>query len=78
MNLYYLELKTYLEEVEHHPAVVMDKDYIVFRSEEKLYGNNKKINHRLHSKSQTVYGKLFEQSEHDSSILYPLLLEQLA
>ena len=33
MNLHYLELKTYL--LEHHPEVVMDKDYIVFRSEQQ-------------------------------------------
>ena len=74
MNLHYLELKTYLQEVEHHPEVVMEKDYMVFRSEEQLYGDNKIINHRLHSKSQAVHMKLFEQSEHDSAILYPLLV----
>ena len=51
MNLHYLELKTFLQEVEHDPEVVMDKDYRMFRSEEKLYGENKKTNRRHHSKT---------------------------
>ena len=71
MNQHYLELSMFLQEVENHPEVVMDKDYRVFRSAESLYGDNKKLNHRHHSKSQAVYEKLFVQS--DSGTLYPLL-----
>ena len=51
MNLHYLELKTFLQEVEHDPEVVMDEDYRMFRSEEKLYGEKKKTNRRHHSKT---------------------------
>ena len=72
MNLHYLELKTYLQELEHYPEVVMDKDYTVFTSERELYGGNKKLNHRLHSQLH-VYVKLFEQSEHDLGIMCPMI-----
>ena len=41
MNEHYLELDTYLKEIEHHPKIVLDKDYRVFRSEQKLYADNK-------------------------------------
>ena len=51
MNQDYLELKIFLQEVEEDPEVAMNKDYNVFRSEERLYGNEKYINHRLHLKS---------------------------
>lgn len=44
MTQHYLELQTFLQEVEHNPEVVLDKDYKVFRSEEKLYGGNQRVN----------------------------------
>lgn len=52
VNQHYLELKMYLQEVECDPAIIMDKDYRVFRSEERLYSNSKQINHRCHLNSQ--------------------------
>ena len=74
MNLHYLELKFFLQEVEHHPEVVMDKEYRVFRSEEKLYGQNKVSNHRLHLKSCIVHNKLFEEHEDNPTLIYSLLV----
>ena len=74
MNQHYLELKLYLQEVEHHPEIVMDKDCKVFRSEENLYGDNKSINHRKRWKVQAVHAKLFSLSECYSATLYPLLM----
>ena len=74
MNQHYLELKTYLQEVERHPEVVMDKSYTVFRSERNFYGADKKTNHCQHSKSRAVYVKLFAQNKSDSVSLYPLLI----
>lgn len=74
MNQHYLELNTYLQEVEHNPDIVMEREYQVFRSEKKLYGDNKKINHRLHSTSRAIYDKLFTKNEHDSATLYPLVV----
>ena len=74
MNQHYLELKLFLQEVECDPAVVMDKHYQVFRSEERLYGNIKQTNHRRCLNSQVVYNKLFEPSESDPTSLYPLLI----
>ena len=34
MNQHYIELKLFLEEVEHNPQTVMDKEFKVFPSEE--------------------------------------------
>lgn len=73
MNLHYLELKTYLNEVEHYPEVVLDANYKVFQSEVRLYGESKVINHRLHPRSPAIYKKLFEPSEIDCAVVYPLL-----
>ena len=58
MNQHYLELKTYLSEVEINPDIVFDPNYHVFPSEKRIYGPDPKLNHRL--KSKVVYEKLFE------------------
>ena len=74
MNIHYLELKTYLQEVEQHPEIMLDKEYPVFGSEKELYGKNPKINHRLHTKSQCVFEKLFaSDSMYDSDTLHQYL-----
>ena len=49
----YLELHTYLSEVETSPEIVFDQNYHVFRSEKRIYGSDAKVNHRLNS--QEVY-----------------------
>ena len=67
MNQHYLELKIFLQ-VEEDPEVAMNKDYNVFRSEERLYGNEKDINHRLHLKSQPYHKCLFERDESDNEL----------
>ena len=78
MNQHYLELKLFLEEVEHNPQTAMDKEFKVFPSEERLYGIEKKINHRLHPMYKPVEQRLFEQDEWDASLLYPLLTAGIA
>lgn len=71
VSQHYLELQTFLSEVERDPDIVMDPNYQVLPSEERLYGTNKKVNHRL--QSQNVYQNLFEKSDADSSNLNSLL-----
>ena len=73
MNKHYLELQAFLQEVENCPEVVTDRNYQVFTSEEMLYGDNKKINHRVRPKSQPVYENLFIFNESDENLLYPLV-----
>ena len=73
MNLHYLELQTYLNEVEHHPDVVMDPSYHVFRSEFRLY-EECSTNHRVHAISKNVYKNLFEISDCDCAVLSPLIV----
>ena len=53
MNKHYLELQTYLSKVESNPDIVFDPNFHVFESEERLYGTDAKVNHRL--KSPAVY-----------------------
>ena len=48
MNQHYLELQIYLQEVKDHPEVVLNRSYQVLQSEAKLYGPNRKTNHRYH------------------------------
>ena len=58
MNRHYLELQLFLEEVEKYPEIVMDRQYAVFQSEDRLFGDSKKINHRLHKKLEVLYERL--------------------
>ena len=49
MNQHNLELQQFLQKVEHKPRLINDKELKVFISEERLYGSEKSVNHRLHS-----------------------------
>ena len=73
MNQHYLELQTYLSEVENSPDIVFDPNYHVFQSQERLYGPDAKVNHRL--KSPAVYHRLFNKIEIDSANLTSLLIK---
>ena len=73
MNVHYLELKTFLQELEQAPEIALNKDHVVFKSEATLYGKNVKVNHRLHTKAMPVHKKLFDVKDDDVSILYPML-----
>ena len=73
MNTHYYELQIFLQELEEHPENIMDKHYRVFKSEEKLYRDNQKVNHRCHIKSKCVYDKLFVCNEWDKTLLYPII-----
>ena len=73
MNKHYLELQIYLQELKEHPKINMDQNYQVFKSEERLYGDNKKVNHRCHVKSKCVHDHLFVFVEWDETLLYPII-----
>lgn len=73
MNQHNLELQQFLQKVEHDPQVVNDKEFKVFISEERLYGGDKSVNHRLHSRYKPVEERIFKEDEWDSSLLFPLL-----
>ena len=73
MNQHYLELHTYLSEVETSPDIVFDPNYHVFQSEKRIYGSDAKVNHRL--TSQPVYEKLFDSIEVDCDYLTALLIK---
>ena len=73
-NEHYLELKTFLQEIEQDPAIVLNKDHVVFKSElTTLYGEDVKVNHRLHTKAIPVHERLFDIKDCDTSVLYPML-----
>ena len=56
MNQHYLELQTYLSEVENSPDIVFDPNYHVFQLQERLYGPDAKVNHYLKLTSLLIKG----------------------
>ena len=42
MNIHYVELKEFLSILETQPETIMDQNYKVFKSEKRLYGNEKR------------------------------------
>jgi len=75
MNAHYVEIKEYLRVLETNPDVIMDQNYKVFKSEERLYGNEKKVNHRCHNKSKCVHNQLFASDMWDRDLLYPIVAD---
>ena len=73
MNKHYLELQTFLTMVERNPEAAMDQNLQVFPSETKLYGNDKKVNHRLRPSYLPIEEVVFCYSETDWPRLSPLL-----
>ena len=73
MSKHYQELSLFLATVEKDPRIMMDKSTRVFPSERHLYGEEVKLNHRLHSKCQLIEECLFRRNENDEEFLFPLL-----
>lgn len=73
MNQHYLVLQVFLDTVELDPAIAMNKCFMVFVSEQRLYGSVAEVNHRLHALYSLVEKKIFTEDESDKCILYPLL-----
>ena len=71
MNTHYLELHISLGELAQHPEQALNPYYKVFPSEEKLYSDSKKTNHRKHRDAIIVYKDLLAHNEWDDSILLP-------
>ena len=44
----YRELQLFLSDIEMRPEIALDPNVKVFQSEERLYGEDKQLNHRLH------------------------------
>ena len=74
MNGHYLELQLFLQMIEKDGSEAMNKEYKVFSSEERLYGNDQTTNHRIREANVPVYGRLFHSDDDwDSTHLFPLL-----
>jgi hypothetical protein len=73
MNQHYLELELFLRE---DPEIAMERSYEVFASERRLYGNDKKVNHRLKTSYEAVEEAIF--SREDTDQLLPLLVSGVA
>lgn len=57
MNQHYLKLQVFLDTVELDPATAMNKCFMVFVSEQRLYGSVAEVNHCLHALYSLVEGK---------------------
>ena len=73
MNKHYLELQTFLSEVERYPEAAMDRNHQVYPSEKELYGKDKNVNHRLHPLYQPIEKAVFSCDETEGRLLHPLL-----
>lgn len=69
MNKHYLELKMFLAAVEEDPKIAMDRDFRVFPSEDRLYGSDREVNHRLNPSCKIIEDSVFQFDE----ALFPLL-----
>jgi len=69
MGTHYLELKMFLKELSNHPEGAMDQSYHMFRSESRLYTDNIKTNHRLHTKSILIHQTLFQSDNLNEKML---------
>ena len=78
MTYHYLELLTFLREIQQHPDTVLDGQYQVFRSERRLYGDDSDVNHRLHEKLEPAHKCLLKSEEWDKNLLYPLIVSGAA
>ncbi len=70
MNTHYLELKTSLDELSHHPEQALDPKYMVFPSEKRLYAQCKQY-HRINGGTRVVYERLLATNEWDETLLLP-------
>ena len=78
MTYHYLELLTFLREIQQHPDTILDSQYQVFRSERRLYGDDARVNHRLHEKLKPAYKCLMRSETWDQELLYPLIVSGAA
>jgi len=64
MKIHYVELKDFLSILETQPETIMDQNYDVFKSEKKLYGNEKKRRIIAAMINQSVYTRICLLSIH--------------
>ncbi len=60
MQLHYLELKIFLDELESNPEIIADRELKVFVSEKVLYTAEHKLNHRSHHSYQCIQDAIFK------------------
>ena len=73
MNIYYLELSKHLELLGNSPRLLLDASIQVFPSEPQLYGENRKLNHRIHQNSPRIRSRLYSHDDFDESCTFPLI-----
>ena len=73
MNIHYLELVRHLELLGTRPRLLLDPSIQVFQSEPQLYGENKKLNHRIRHNSLQIRSRLYSHDEFDESCTFPLI-----
>ena len=69
MQIHYLELKIFLDELEKHPEIIADRELKVFKSEKVLYSATDKLNHRNHHSYQCIQDAIFKNVLDDQNVL---------
>ena len=75
MKQHYLELQNFLQAIQEDPKKAFNKSCKVFLSEERLYGLNDHLNHRIRSKNVPIFARLFELDEWNTSLVCPLIAD---
>ena len=73
LNPHMKELLDFLTELSHYPRLCLDPQHNVFRTEPRLYGDDKKLNHRNHPKYTYVQKRLYQHDDYDEHYTFPLV-----
>lgn len=72
VNPHMKELLGFLTELSHHPMLCLDPDHNIFVAETRLYGDNKKLNHRNHPNYTCIRKRLYQHDSYDEQFTFPL------
>jgi hypothetical protein len=69
MNVHYTELLNFLENLSHHPTLLLDADAKVFHSEVQLYEKDSQVNHRNSKHYSVIREELYTPQDNESLVL---------
>ena len=76
MNVHYLELLTFLQEIQKVPESILDRELCIFKSEKRLYSNDPAFNHRVRQNFQLFQDSVFScNDEEDCTALFQLVVD---
>ena len=71
MNVHYVEVLEFLQNLTTKPSILLDPEILVFKSELRIYSDSMKLNHRLASSYRPVRKELHQVA---GSLLLPMIV----